>query len=132
MDAQNGVNEMVLECKCGHVIEVSDDCPHECQICGLCGRMGCFNIIQVEWMCKECNQVGKYSELNRSGGVDCCPDCRTPVVDVEGGCETNSKQTVEITDTGLYPLCPKCGMGNITRAFSRCIDCGVKLKWKLS
>lgn len=41
-------------------------------------------------------------------------------------------ETVEIsTDTykSPYYTCPKCSCGNITRAFSRCIDCGVSLKW---
>ena len=48
--------------------------------------------------------------------------------------ERYSKEAVEITDPQSndhwpYFVCPKCGMGNITRAFNRCIDCGVKLKW---
>jgi predicted RNA-binding Zn-ribbon protein involved in translation (DUF1610 family) len=49
--------------------------------------------------------------------------------------ERFSKETVEITDPQSndhwpYFYCPKCGMGNITRTFNRCIDCGVKLNWR--
>jgi predicted RNA-binding Zn-ribbon protein involved in translation (DUF1610 family) len=47
----------------------------------------------------------------------------------------NNQETVEITDPQSndhwpYFYCPKCGMGNITRAFNRCVDCGVNLRWR--
>lgn len=35
----------------------------------------------MEWKCHECGQEGKYFEIRTpiELGVDCCPDCRTPV-----------------------------------------------------
>jgi hypothetical protein len=44
--------------------------------------------------------------------------------------EIKHGDAVEITDTGgPYYTCPKCGCGNITRAFQMCIDCSIKLIW---
>jgi uncharacterized protein (DUF983 family) len=46
----------------------------------------------------------------------------------------NAKEVVTIDpnnqDSWPYYYCPKCGMGNITRAFNRCVDCGCKIKWE--
>lgn len=35
-----------------------------------------------EWYCNECEAAGKYSEIHR-GGVDLCPECRSPIEDIE-------------------------------------------------
>ena len=32
-------------------------------------------------------------------------------------------------DNWPYFQCPNCGGGFITRAFTRCIDCGVRIRW---
>ena len=39
-------------------------------------------------------------------------------------------EDIEPNDNFPYFTCPKCQNSNITRAFNRCIDCGVKLIWK--
>lgn len=40
-------------------------------------------------------------------------------------------ENIEPNDNFPYFTCPKCQRENITRAFSRCIDCGAKLKWEI-
>jgi hypothetical protein len=34
-----------------------------------------------EWECPECGQVGNYADIRRytNSGVDCCPNCKSPV-----------------------------------------------------
>ena len=55
-----------------------------------------------------------------------------PQIATEGhreGCPYYEK--VEIYETkSQYYVCPKCGGGHITRAVNRCIDCGVRIKWR--
>jgi predicted RNA-binding Zn-ribbon protein involved in translation (DUF1610 family) len=45
--------------------------------------------------------------------------------------EVEIYENLEPNDNWPYFTCPKCGNGNITRTFQRCIDCGVRLKWRI-
>jgi hypothetical protein len=75
---------IAIECRCGEVVDAPDQCDTELQICPACARIGCFELVEdAEWMCRECKRVGKYWEIPRNSGVDSCPDCKSPITDIE-------------------------------------------------
>ena len=95
---------------------------------------GCDKETTVSKACTGCGYVVPTSQyIWPSVKIRICPRCLRKLAWICDECkyyDGKPTNTVEIIEgVGPYYTCPRCHCANITRAFNRCIDCDVDIRW---